>query len=396
MKELLLLISIAGYWILAPVLHASAEGAPDTNSLTDHILAKPTHYFNDYASLIDSQTAQQLDQQLEDFERQTSNQILVVIYPSLPADTAIEDFALAAFRAWKPGQQGRDNGAILFVFMRDRKMRISTGYGMEATLTNDLCKRIISDEIAPRFQQGDFGGGLTAAIGTMIAATRDAYAGTGKTVAKPADRRTAQQGSPTEPGPTTIQHPAPTGVVHDDSSQDEAIIQYMMQQHKMTHDDAERAFTEQPDYWTQWAEQRIPGESILNMPSVFTRASGQGPPNQAQIITARRILAAQEAAAQAKMQASRQEAQRNQQFLKQAGITVDGVRNWIRQAIASRNGTPVGDYPMILVYLTASGRIVGGEPQWEAYFTTYDRQTILAGGHGNTVTSIIGSIIDNL
>jgi uncharacterized protein len=180
--------------------------APEMRALAVEVPAMPAHYFNDYASVIDPQTAQQLDQRLADFERQTSNQILVVIYPSLPPDKAIEDFALATFRAWKPGQQGRDNGAILFVFVHDRKIRISTGYGLEATLTNTLCKRIISDEIAPRFQLGDFGGGLTAAINAMMAATRDAYPGTGKTVAEQnaADRQAAQQGSPTEPVPSPL------------------------------------------------------------------------------------------------------------------------------------------------------------------------------------------------
>jgi uncharacterized protein len=79
----------------------------------------PPHYFNDYASLIDPQTAQQLDQRLEDFERQTSNQILVIIYPALPEEAALEDFAQDTFRARKPGQQGRSNGAILFVFVKD-------------------------------------------------------------------------------------------------------------------------------------------------------------------------------------------------------------------------------------------------------------------------------------
>ena len=146
--------------------------------------ARPLHYFNDYASLIDPRTAQQLDRRLEDFERQTSNQILVVIYPSLPADAAIEDFAQDAFRAWKPGQQGRNNGAILFVFVKDKKMRIQTGYGLEGALPDAICKRIISDEIAPRFQVGDFGGGMTAAVDAMIAATRGEYKGTGQTVAQ--------------------------------------------------------------------------------------------------------------------------------------------------------------------------------------------------------------------
>jgi uncharacterized protein len=146
--------------------------------------AKPAHYFNDYASLIDSQTAQLLDQKLQDFERQTSNQILVVIYPSLPADTSIEDFTQDAFRAWKPGQAGRNNGAVLFVFVKDRKMRIQTGYGLEGALPDAICKRIISDEMVPRFQAGDFAGGMTAAVNAMIAATRGEYKGTGRTVAQ--------------------------------------------------------------------------------------------------------------------------------------------------------------------------------------------------------------------
>ena len=145
---------------------------------------KPPRYFNDFASLVDSQTAEKLNRQLEDFERETSNQLLVVIYPSLPPDAALEDFTQDAFRAWKPGQQGRNNGAILFVFVKDRKMRIQTGYGLEGALPDAICKRIISDELAPRFKTGDFAGGLTAAVNAMIAASRGEYKGVGRTVAE--------------------------------------------------------------------------------------------------------------------------------------------------------------------------------------------------------------------
>src|SRR5580693_8403330 len=169
--EFLIRVCLLGAFILL-VARAPAAEVP----------AKPLRYFNDYASLIDPRTAQQLDRKLEDFERQTSNQILVVIYPSLPADAAIEDFAQDAFRAWKPGQPGRDNGAILFIFVKDRKMRIQTGYGLEGALPDAICKRIISDEITPRFQARDFAGGLTAGVNAMIAATRGAYKGTGRTV----------------------------------------------------------------------------------------------------------------------------------------------------------------------------------------------------------------------
>src|SRR6201994_54432 len=164
-------------------------------SMATDVPAKPAHYFNDYASLVDSQTAQQLEQKLQDFERQTSNQILVVIYPSLPEDASIEDFTQDAFRSWKPGQAGRNNGAILFVFVKDRKMRIQTGYGLEGALPDAICKRIISDEMAPRFRTGDFAGGLTAAVNAMIAATRGEYKGTGQTVAEARARARQGEGS---------------------------------------------------------------------------------------------------------------------------------------------------------------------------------------------------------
>ncbi len=62
-------------------------------------------------------------------------------------------------------------------------MRIHTGYGLEGALPDITCKRIIDDEIAPRFKAGDFNGGLTAGVNAMIAATRGEYKGTGRTVA---------------------------------------------------------------------------------------------------------------------------------------------------------------------------------------------------------------------
>src|SRR6202790_5111431 len=177
MKKLIAEFLIRGAFLAAFALFLAQARAAD-------VPPKPPHYFNDYASLVDSATAQQLNQRLEDFERQTSNQILVVIYPSLPPDTAMEDFTQDAFRAWKPGQQGRNNGAILFVFVKDRKMRIQTGYGLEGALPDAICKRIISDEITPRFQARDFAGGLTAGVNAMIAATRGEYKGIGRTVAE--------------------------------------------------------------------------------------------------------------------------------------------------------------------------------------------------------------------
>jgi uncharacterized protein len=142
----------------------------------------PTRYFTDSAGIISSGTAAALNQKLADFERATSNQLLVVIYPKFTAETSVDDYAQQVYRAWKVGQAGRDNGAILFIFVQDRKMRIQTGRGLEGALPDATCIRIIEDEIAPQFRQKDFDGGLTAGVNAMIAASKGEYKGTGRTV----------------------------------------------------------------------------------------------------------------------------------------------------------------------------------------------------------------------
>lgn len=143
----------------------------------------PTQYFNDYANVTSPATDARLNQALEDFEKQSSCQIVVAIYPKLQTDTAMEDYTVRVFRAWGVGQKDKNNGAVLFVFVQDHKMRIATGYGLEGALPDALCKRILDDEITPRFRQGDYDGGLSAGVTAMMAAAKGEYKGTGRTVA---------------------------------------------------------------------------------------------------------------------------------------------------------------------------------------------------------------------
>ena len=145
---------------------------------------KPPKYFNDFAGVVPAAKADQFNEQLASFERDTSNQIVVAVFPTLQTDSSLEDYANRVFRAWGVGQKGRNNGAVLFVFIGDRRMRIEVGYGLEGVLPDAICKRIIADEMTPRFRQRDYAGGLGAAINAMIAATRGEYKGRGRTVAE--------------------------------------------------------------------------------------------------------------------------------------------------------------------------------------------------------------------
>jgi uncharacterized protein len=144
----------------------------------------PAAYFNDYANVVSSGTASQLNQTLQNFERQTSEQILVAVYPKMQSDSSVEDYTVRVARSWQAGQQGKNNGAVLFVFVQDHKMFLQVGYGLEGVLPDALCKRIISEQITPRFKAGDFDGGLTAGVQSIIAATKGEYKGTGTTAAE--------------------------------------------------------------------------------------------------------------------------------------------------------------------------------------------------------------------
>ncbi len=142
----------------------------------------PRDHFNDYAGLVPADMARALNAELTEFERATSNQILVAIYPRMASDSSIEDYTVRVAQSWGAGQKDKKNGAVLFIFSQDRKLYIQVGYGLEGVLPDALCKQIIANEITPRFRQGDFPGGVEAGVHALIAATRGEYQGTGRTV----------------------------------------------------------------------------------------------------------------------------------------------------------------------------------------------------------------------
>ena len=65
----------------------------------------------------------------------TTNQIVVLTVPTIGSDS-IEEYATRVFESWKLGQKGKDNGVLVVVAPKDRKMRIEVGYGLEGTLTD--------------------------------------------------------------------------------------------------------------------------------------------------------------------------------------------------------------------------------------------------------------------
>ena len=131
-------------------------------------------YVNDYASLLTPEAARQLASELADFEASDSTQIVVLTIPSLEGQV-LEQYAIRVVEAWKIGQKGKDNGALLLVVKNDRKIRIEVGRGLEGKLTDLVSGRIIRNEISPAFKRGDFDAGVIAGVHAIMATVRGEY-----------------------------------------------------------------------------------------------------------------------------------------------------------------------------------------------------------------------------
>ncbi|MDR5695569.1 MAG: TPM domain-containing protein [Armatimonadota bacterium] len=128
-----------------------------------------TGFVNDFAGILDPITRAELESRLQAYEKQTTNEIAIAIFPDL-GGTPIEEFAVRLEEAWKVGKQGKDNGVLLVVAMRERQVRIEVGYGLEGRLPDSEAGRIIREIIVPRFRQGEFGRGLIEAVDAIITA----------------------------------------------------------------------------------------------------------------------------------------------------------------------------------------------------------------------------------
>jgi uncharacterized protein len=125
----------------------------------------------DLAGMIPADRAQALEERLAAFERETGHQIAVLTIPSLQGD-ALESFSIRVAEAWKIGQKGFDNGAILLIVRDDRKLRIEVGYGLEGVLPDAIANRIINEVIVPRFRENDYSGGIEAGVNTILQVTK--------------------------------------------------------------------------------------------------------------------------------------------------------------------------------------------------------------------------------
>jgi len=108
-----------------------------------------------------------LNQTIRAFEARKGSQVAVLIVPTTDGET-IEQFSLRVAEAWKIGRKKIDDGVLLVIAKNDRHLRIEVGYGLEGALTDVTSKRIIDENITPKFKAGDFAGGISAGVDRIL------------------------------------------------------------------------------------------------------------------------------------------------------------------------------------------------------------------------------------
>src|SRR5438093_12109616 len=167
-----LLLAALAFALLATSSHA-AEVIPP----------KPDRYFNDYAGIVSNEAAYRFNEQLAQFERETSDQAVVAVFPKMQSDSDIADYTQRVAQAWGVGQKERRNGVVLFVFIQDRQGFIQVGYGLEGALPDITAFDITDSHIKPLFRTGNYESGIATGIDLICKAIRGEYKGSGKTVA---------------------------------------------------------------------------------------------------------------------------------------------------------------------------------------------------------------------
>lgn len=168
MKKIILLLLL-----LFPLLSSAQVQIPELWGTRIH----------DEAKMLTPAFIHEMEQQLASHEDSTSNQIAILIIPTLN-DHPIEDYTLQVSEKWKLGQEEKDNGVLLFIALNDRKVRIEVGEGLEGVLPDAVANQIIRNEMAPYFRQDNYEGGIRAAVTAMIDAIGGEYAGEGATTAR--------------------------------------------------------------------------------------------------------------------------------------------------------------------------------------------------------------------
>jgi uncharacterized protein len=149
---------------------ASAAQSPPWEGGSDGLKPIPslTARVTDLTSTLSVGERQALEAKLASFESASGAQVAVLIVPTT-APEPIEAYSIRVADAWKVGRKGRDDGVLFLVAKDDRRMRLEVGYGLEGMIPDAIARRIVSEDVAPKFRDGRYAAGIDAGVDRIVA-----------------------------------------------------------------------------------------------------------------------------------------------------------------------------------------------------------------------------------
>lgn len=152
--------------------------------------APPDGFLHDGPGLLSADETRALERKLLALDRERGLQIGVAILASLEGEP-LEEATLAIAERWQPGRAERDDGALIAVFLAEKKIRIEVGYGLEGTVPDVVAGRIIRHVLAPAFRERRYARGIGGAVDALAAAAAGETVAVGRGEARQARRSAA-------------------------------------------------------------------------------------------------------------------------------------------------------------------------------------------------------------
>jgi uncharacterized protein len=148
---LILLVIVGGL-----IAHGGSGYTQKVDKGTTTQFPQPKGYINDFGQLLTDEQEKALTKIAAAFERRTTAQLAVVTIETISPFESIEPYATKLFNAWGIGQKDKNNGVLLLVVVKERKVRIEVGRGLEQILPNSRCKEILQTDVTPRLKEGAY------------------------------------------------------------------------------------------------------------------------------------------------------------------------------------------------------------------------------------------------
>jgi len=158
---------------------------------------KPIGAVNDFAGIISPDYEMQMESLSHEVLQKTGTSIVVATVETV-GDTDYSVYANELYQAWGIGKKGEDKGVLIFLTVRERKIRIETGYGVEGILPDGLVGEILDRNVIPHLKVGDYGKGLTnamIAVSSVVAKAADVSLTGSPTISQPVTKKVRRVGS---------------------------------------------------------------------------------------------------------------------------------------------------------------------------------------------------------